>query len=135
MRRKVVWLDSRRAKNRNLVGGKASNLARLVALGFPVPRGFAVPVRYPQGGEPVLGDGCPAEPFVGFAARWRFDHPWWEKTIRSGPLPANWIRSWVWRVTRPSWPPSGRSRPPPVRPSASPIRRTAPHPDPGRGLR
>ncbi len=43
MKRKIIWLDSRKALDRTLTGGKAANLARLVSLGFPVPKGFVIP--------------------------------------------------------------------------------------------
>ena len=39
----VVWLDDERAQQRENVGGKGANLARLLAVGLPVPRAFVVP--------------------------------------------------------------------------------------------
>ena len=44
MSRTVLWLSSRKARDRRVAGGKAANLSRLVAFGFPVPPGLVVPV-------------------------------------------------------------------------------------------
>jgi pyruvate,water dikinase len=53
MRPNILWLTDRKARNRLIVGGKAANLARLVAEGFPVPKAFVLPVITP----PVLSAG------------------------------------------------------------------------------
>jgi rifampicin phosphotransferase len=39
----VVWLNDERAQYRENVGGKGANLARLLAVGLPVPPAFVVP--------------------------------------------------------------------------------------------
>lgn len=49
----IHWLHSRKAEDRLVVGGKAANLARLVALGFPVPNGFAIPVGADPARDPA----------------------------------------------------------------------------------
>lgn len=53
MKPRVHWLESRKARDRGEVGGKAANLARLIALGFPVPNGFSIPVGADLDGDPA----------------------------------------------------------------------------------
>ena len=64
MSRTVLWLPSRRARDRRVAGGKAANLSHLTAFGFPVPPGFVVPV-----GAMAEADGRWTKPVRHAAAR------------------------------------------------------------------
>ena len=55
MKPTIYWLDSRKARIREKAGGKASNLARLSLLGFPVPRGFVLPPGTVMAPPPSFG--------------------------------------------------------------------------------
>ena len=48
----VLLLGDPATLDRSSVGGKAAGLARLVAAGFPVPRGFVIPARALESGDP-----------------------------------------------------------------------------------